>query len=230
MRSSDDHGAALSRLFQRQKIADLPQLFATLNTGARMTVFRRLSAVDYLSSYSHTGRYYTLASVPEFDADGLWRYEGVGFSRDGTLKATVARLVLASDTGRTQRELQLRLGVRVHNPLLDLVEDEQLGRETIDREYVYVAAAPARAAEQLGQRRALATTGATATPTPAVEVEVLLEVIHGARVPPPDAAMITARLAARGIRAIVTEVAAVLERHGLSVKKTLPSRSRRSRP
>jgi hypothetical protein len=58
---------------------------------------------------------------------------------------------------------------------------------------------------------------------------VLIEVIHGARVPPPDAATVAARLGARGIRATVSEVAAVLARHGLGGKKTAPSRSRRSR-
>ena len=229
MRSSDEPREVLSRLFQRHKIADIAQLFAAIKTGSRMTVFRRLSAVGYVSSYSHAGRYYTLASVPEFDADGLWRYQSVGFSRDGTLKATVQRLVVTSAAGRTQRELQLRLGVRVHNPLLDLVEDQKLGREPVENQYVYVAPDHARATVQLGHRRARTPAGA-ATPTPALEVEVLLEVIHGARVPPPEAATVAARLEARGIRAHVAEVAAVLDRHGLGEKKTPPSRSPRSRP
>jgi hypothetical protein len=57
---------------------------------------------------------------------------------------------------------------------------------------------------------------------------VLVEVIHGARVPPPEAGEVTARLAARSVRASVAEVAAVLSRHGLG-KKTARSRSRRSR-
>jgi hypothetical protein len=49
-------------------------------------------------------------------------------------------------------------------------------------------------------------------------------------VPPPDATTITARLVARGIRAHVTDVVAVLDRHSLCEKKTPPSRSPRSRP
>ena len=231
MHSSKEPTEALLRLFRRHKIADLKQLSAALETGSRMTVFRRLSAVGYVSSYSHAGRYYTLASVPDFDADGLWRYQSIGFSRDGTLKATVQRLVVASEAGRTQRELQLRLGVRVHNPLLDLALDKKLGRETIEHEYVYVAPEHAPASMQLRRRRELAIAGAaTAAPTPALEVEVLIEVIHGVRVPPPNAMTITARLVARGIRAHVTDVTAVLDRHGLCEKKTPPSRSVRSRP
>ena len=114
-----DHDAsrlALERLFAHRPVADLPRLSRALGTRSRMSVFRRLSTLGYRSSYTHTGRYYTLRSIPQFDTDGLWRIEGAGFSRDGTLKATVCRLVEIAEAGRTQRELQMRLGVRVHNP------------------------------------------------------------------------------------------------------------------
>jgi hypothetical protein len=113
--------------------------------------------------------------------------------------------------------------------LLDLIEHKQLRRESIAAEYVYVAAARAQSARQLERRRGLAAAGlAVSGPVaPTLEVEVLVEVIHGARLPPPDAAMVAARLLARGIRASEADVSAVLDRHGL--KKTAPSRSRRSR-
>jgi len=213
---------ALERLFAQRPVADLTLLGRTLGTRSRMSVFRRLSALGYLSSYTHTGRYYTLASIPQFDADGLWRWQQVGFSRDGTLKPTVQRLVETSDAGHTQRELQARLGVRVHNPLLDLVEGKELRRESVEDEYVYLAAERRRAAAQLGRRRAMASLEATMPPAPSLEVEVLLEVIHGVKLPGPDAAKLAATLATRGVRASVAEVAAVLDRHGL--KKTPRSR------
>jgi hypothetical protein len=194
---------------------------------SRRSLFRDLSALRYLSSYTHTGRYFTLGSIPTFDDDGLWRHEGIGFSRDGTLKATVQRLVETSEAGRTQHELQLRLGTRAHNPLLDLVEHKKLGREPLDDEYVYLTVKRSRAKAQLERRRTLVGVGATVLPGPALEVEVLLEVIHGVRLPEPDAAKLAAGLAVRGIRASVAEVAAVLEHHGL--KKTPRSRSQRSK-
>ena len=219
----------LRSLFRKTPVMAMSQLEQAVAPRSRRSLFRDLSALGYVSSYSHTGRYYTLSSVADFDADGLWRYQGIGFSRDGTLKATVHRLVEVSDAGRTQRELQVWLGVRVHNPLLELVEHKQLGRQSLDSEYVYVASKRARAAAQIARRRDLVV--AQARPAivaePSLEVEVLLEVVHGARLPEPNAETLTARLEARGIRASVAEVAAVLERHGL--KKAPPSRSRRSK-
>ena len=51
---------ALKNLFQRNPVVDLPTLFACLRTRSRMSVFRRLSHLGYLSSCSHAGRYYPL--------------------------------------------------------------------------------------------------------------------------------------------------------------------------
>jgi len=63
----------------------------------------------YLSSYSHTGRYYTIRDIPVFDADGLWRHQGIGFSRHGSLKSTAEHMVLEAEAGRTHNELHVRL-------------------------------------------------------------------------------------------------------------------------
>lgn len=215
-------------LFRKTPVMTMADIERAAVPRSRRSLFRDLISLDYLSSYTHTGRYYTLKSIAEFDIDGLWRYQGVGFSRDGTLKATVQRLVETSEAGRTQRELGLRLGVRVHNPLLDLVNAHKLARETVGTEYVYVAVKRVRASEQLQRRQALAAVGATAQPAPTLEIEVLLEVIHGAKAALLDAATIAARLGMRGIGASVAEVGVVLSRHQL-VKKTAPSRSKRSR-
>lgn len=208
-------------LFRKRPVLQMSEIARAVGPRSQRSLFRDLTSVGYLSSYTHTGRYYTLSTIPQFDADGLWRFEGIGFSREGTLKATVRRLVDTSEAGRTHRELHLRLGARVHNPLLDLVEGKRLRRDSVDGQYVYLAASRAHAAEQMERRRALS----TAATAPMLDVEVLIEVIHGARVPPPDAATVAARLAARGIGATVTQVAVVLDRYGL--KKTPLSRSAR---
>ena len=220
----------LSGLFRTTPVMRMSDIERTVAGRSRRSLFRDLTSLGYLSSYTHTGRYYTLSSVPDFDVDGLWRYQGIGFSRDGTLKATVRRLVDTSEAGRTQRELQLRLGVRAHNPLLDLVESKQLGREPIEGEYVYVAAVRRRSALQLGCRRALVAAGSprtTSPPEPTLEVEVLLEVIHGSVVRL-DAQEVAARLVARGVAVTAAQVEQVFRRHGV-VKKTARFRSRRSR-
>ena len=64
--------ALLESLFEKQKVATLPELQSALGCQARMTVFRKLNDLRYLSSYSHAGKYYTLPKMVEFNDKGLW--------------------------------------------------------------------------------------------------------------------------------------------------------------
>jgi hypothetical protein len=42
---------------------------------SRRSLFRDLASLGYLTSFTHAGRYYTLADIPQFDERGLWFYK-----------------------------------------------------------------------------------------------------------------------------------------------------------
>ena len=226
MLSANESRQQLIDLFRRQAIVDLRTLFTALETQSRMTVFRRLSAMGYYSSYSHAGRYYTLRDIPQFDVEGQWHYQGVGFSRFGSLKSTVEHMVVEADAGRTYNELYLRLQVRVHNTLLDLVRKQRIGREPFAGQYLYVNPDPKLALDQVARRGRQEAVLAAAPLPPSIVIEVLVSLIQGATVHA-DPAQIATRLATRGISVSPEQVDAVFSKYG--VKKTTPSRSRRSR-
>jgi hypothetical protein len=136
-----------------------------------MTVFRLLRELPYRRSYNCNGRYYTAFDPARFDHFGLWRFREIRFSTDGSLKATVLRMVLEAQAGLTHPELADRLGVRVHNTLLGLTRAAAIGRQAVDRVFVYLHPDPARREEQLRRRRERATATAT-TARSAREVEL----------------------------------------------------------
>lgn len=220
---------ALHKLFQRMPVVKLEALYRTLKTHSRTSVFRRLKAVGYFSSYTHRGRYYTLRGIPQFDPLGLWHYRDVGFSRMGSLKATALNLVLSSADGRTHRELQGFLRVRVHNELLDLVRSKKLRSEAWTRGSLYLSALPSRGAKQLTRRKAqgIQADAASGPLAPGTVIEVLSELVRAAKVetPPPELAD---RLAARGVAVTIEQVRGVFHRYKLGGKKG--ARSPRSRP
>lgn len=226
MLSPEQSREAIRKLFRQGRIGDLDILFKTLQTTSPMSVFRRLSGLGYLTSYSHARRFYTLDEIPVFDENGLWQYQGVFFSKHGTLKATVAHMVEIADAGHSHRELRSRLRVHVHNTLLDLVRSKRIGRELLRGLFVYVSPDAAHAALQVACRQRLQQ---TVVPQPVrgvvqpLVVEVLLEIIHGAQLVS-DPADIVARLLSRGIEATLDQVNAVFQEHGL--KKTHARRSR----
>lgn len=127
----------IGSLLQKQRIATLPELKQALGSSATMTVFRKLRALDYRTSYSHRGKYYTLANIPDFDEQGLWCYRAVWFSRDGNLLATTQRFVGEASAGFTASELRGLLEVEVKEPLFHLYRQRRIDREEIGGVKVY---------------------------------------------------------------------------------------------
>jgi len=149
------HLQALKQFFDRHKIATLDQLQEALGNPARCTVFRKLGDLQYLSSYSHRGKYYTLKSIARFSEQGLWNFHSVWFSRFGNLLQTAQAFVHHSDAGYSAAELKDILQVKTKHALTQLVRDGRLERETFDSVYVYLSAQKDVASRQIEARKAL---------------------------------------------------------------------------
>ncbi|HPG30463.1 MAG TPA: hypothetical protein PLQ81_06720 [bacterium] len=38
----------------------------------KMTIFRKLKELSYITSYSHAGKYYTLNEIAKYNENGIW--------------------------------------------------------------------------------------------------------------------------------------------------------------
>lgn len=157
MRTEIFRSASLVAVLRRRRIATMQELKAALGTNVEMTVFRKLSEIPYLSSYSHRGKFYTLDGLAQFDERGLWTCRGVHFSRFGSLIDTVEQFVTRSDRGLLASELSTELQVQTQEPLLKLVTSRRLAREEILDRYVYCASDFSKRKDQLLQRRTYGT-------------------------------------------------------------------------
>ena len=118
----------LEALFQDATVATLPQLKAALGTTVDLTVFRKLSALPYRTSYSHRGAYYTLDPLAQYDDWGLWSYRDIYFSRHGTLLDTAATLVTQAPAGYFTDELEAVVHVAAKDALRQLAQQGRLYR------------------------------------------------------------------------------------------------------
>ena len=64
----------VENLLRKRRVVTINDLCEVIGSSSRMTVFRRLRQIDYVTSYTHAGRYYTLYDIARFDSDGLWFY------------------------------------------------------------------------------------------------------------------------------------------------------------
>ena len=169
----------LMELFADKKVVDLPTIKSALGEVSVQTAFRYLKLVPYRRSYNHNGRFYALYEASRFDRTGLWSFEGIHFSVDGTLRSTVRRLVHEAPAGATHRELQLQLQLRVHNTLLELWRKDEIGRESLAGFYIYLHPEDMVQQAQLTQRRKqLAVQKVESEITDAIVIEVLLVIIR----------------------------------------------------
>ena len=210
----------LKRLFSRFFVVEMNTLFLTLKTQSRMSIFRRLKEIGYYSSYTHAGRYYTIADIPQFDDHGLWFYEGIGFSKLSTLKATIVGLVNVAPAGFTHIELNNLLRLRVHNTLLVLVREYFIARKRIGSTYLYLNIAQEQADKQILRRQEqLSKVPKEVTEPPMTTIiEVLIETIHAGKAYI-DPSIIADRLSARAVFITAKQVEHVFTRYGVNCEK-----------
>ena len=141
--------------FQRLRALTMPEMKAALGTRVDMTVFRKLAPLNYLTSYSHRGSYYTLKSFSRFDAQGLWLTRGAWFSRHGTLLNATEAAVEEAPAGYVASELEAVLHVPVKDVLLQLARAGRIDRRDFHGLYLYSAQDRIRRQEQRAARQAL---------------------------------------------------------------------------
>jgi len=214
----------IESFIKSRRVVEMRDLFEVVQSTSRMTVFRRLSGISYLCSYSHAGRYYTHKDIARFNIDGLWFYDSIGFSQNGSLKKTVTFLVHSSDVGRFHWDLERQLRVRVHNVLLDLVKSGQIDRMKFAGQYLYLSTDEARRKKQLEQRDKLSTQlrGVPVVISELMVIEILAELVRQSE-RHPQADQVASALAIRGLPIAENDVAAVFDHYDIE-KKTPDSR------
>jgi hypothetical protein len=106
---------ALKDLLIKSKIATLDELKSVLKTKSTMTIFRKLKQLDYISSYSHRGKYYSLHEIADYNFYGIWSHQSVWFSQYGNLVETAKDLIDNSAAGYSAKELETIVHVIVQN-------------------------------------------------------------------------------------------------------------------
>jgi len=204
----------LKELFIKRKVLTINEVICAVQATTRMTAYKYMRQLGYLSSYTHSGMYYTLLNIPEFDSDGLWHFGDIGFSKHGTLMETIIHLINNSKNGRTSSDLEKQQRVYVQNAILSLVKDKKISREKQDGVYVYFSTDPETSRKQMEKRNKI---GCRERLPEWVVAEILIEIIRSLTGRPNIDEVVT-RLSKRGSLITRTQVEQVFEEHDLEKK------------
>ena len=203
--------------FRRRKILTLGDV-AELIESSIHTARRRLKQWRAHTSYNQNGRYYALPDVAEFDAQGLWHYRGVFFSRYGSLKQTLVELIARSQAGLDASEIGSLLGLDPRSFLSAYADDPRIKREKHQGRFLYYCADESVYADQRHCRGELSIKGRQ--PTEHEAIAILVEKIKH---PELGNEALCRRLRKQKVRVDAQTVENLFLRHALTVKKTPPS-------
>ena len=202
------------RTFRRRKVMTLEEVAELVHSSIH-TARRRLKDWRVHTSYNQNGRYYTLPDVPEFDADGLWHWHGVFFSRYGNLKQTVVELIRRSAAGLDAGEMGSLLGLDPRSFLSAFADHPQIRREKSAGRFVYYGAD--RSVYSRQQQRRSALNGKRRQPTAYEAIAILVEKIKH---PALSNKALSRRLKKQKLSVAPEMIENLFARHGLVEKKT----------
>lgn len=204
----------LQQLFQRRPCWMLAPLAQTLGY-ALISVRRFLHHLGYYRSYTHNGKWYTLRRFPQFNREGIWHHQAIGFSKHGSLTATIRHLVDHSPAGLSARELAQKLQHPCRPVLTHLHQDQWLDRVPVAGEFRYLSLDPSRNRRQREQTTASSPTSSSSALSPQAAVLVLVEHIKH---PELSFAQLAARLPPQGLSVAPERLRLFFQEHAL--KKT----------
>ena len=200
--------------FRRRKVMTLGEVAELVHSSIH-TARRRLKEWRTHTSYNQNGRYYTPPDVPEFDADGLWHWRGVFFSRYGNLKQTVVELIRRSAAGLDAGEMGSLLGLDPRSFLSSFADHPQIKREKSQGRFVYYCADRSVYSGQQQRRSVLIAEGRQ--PTSFEAIAILVEKIKH---PALTNEALSRRLKKQKLSVEPETIKNLLVRHGLAEKKT----------
>ena len=208
----------MRRIFKTNRVVDMQLLQAQLDNRSARSIFRDLENEGYFSSFTHAGKYYTLKNIPDFNSEGIWFYQEIGFAKYGTLKNTLIHLVNTSDAGKIHDELKKQLHIRVQNTLLDLVRTNEIVRKKIESDYAYFSIDRNHARKQILHREKYHSVAEPNDISDWIVIEILASIIRITKVEQIESSKIALDLASRNIVTTAAQIEHVLNKFYL--KKT----------
>ena len=210
----------LLKLFGRRPCWKLADLAHSLNR-ALISARRLLKQIGYFRSYTDNGKWYTLRKTPQFNREGIWHHKKIGFSKRGSLIATIGHLVARSPSGLSAKELGQKLQHPCHAVLTNLHKNQVLDRVKVQGEFRYLATEESMNRRQRAQAAVLQPPNPATTLSTQAAVWVLVEHI---RSPGLSFEQIAARLQAqRQVTLAPESISRFFQEHNLKKTPEAPS-------
>lgn len=200
--------------FKLKKILTIIQTTKILNCSIR-TTHRRLKEWKAYTSYNKNGKYYTLPFIPKFNKKGIWYFQGVYFSKHGTLKNTIIYLVRMSNEGLTNSKLAEIIGINPHSLMGQFKHFPELRKEKHHKQIIYFSDDEEKYKLQK-ENRFPPQPSTLELPPDAISIIILVELVHN---PGMNSIELVKRLGKKGYKIEQSMIDNLFEHYNLGKKK-----------
>jgi len=135
--NKDERLQTIKELIGKKKVLSFDKIEQSVNVSG-ITVRRDLLSLNYLTSYTHRGRFITLPKIPRFDNNGIWFFHEIGFSQYGNSLDSILKLINQSKQGLSREELEDVLKIGISKQIQILIGQEKLNRVKLGGKYIYL--------------------------------------------------------------------------------------------
>lgn len=128
----------IKELIGKKKVLSFEKLEQSVNVSG-ITVRRDLRALNYITSYTHRGKFITLPKIARFDNNGIWFFHEIGFSQYGNSFESILKLIDQSKQGLSREELEDILKIGISKQIQILIGQEKLNRVKLGSKYIYLS-------------------------------------------------------------------------------------------
>jgi hypothetical protein len=119
------------------KAITIDQLFAHV-PYCEKTLRRDISELNAITSYTHRGKFITLQTIPEFDINGIWFFNDIGFTKYRNSLDLIVHIIAKSKKGITKEELEKILKINISKQIQILLTQKRLHRVKLGARYCYL--------------------------------------------------------------------------------------------
>jgi len=135
--NKDERLQTIKELIRKKKVLSFEKIEQSVNVSG-ITVRRDLRALNYITSYTHRGRFITLPKIPRFDNNGIWFFHEIGFSQYGNSFESIIKLIDQSKQGLSREEVEDILKIGISKQIQILIRQEKLNRVKLGGKYIYL--------------------------------------------------------------------------------------------
>jgi len=127
----------IERIIRKYKIQSFVTILSKMDCSS-ITLRRDIKAIGGTTSYTHRGKYITLADIPVFNENGIWFYKKVGFTKfKNSLDLIVS--IINTKEGITKENIEEILKIRISKQIQILLKQNRLHRVKLGAKYFYLS-------------------------------------------------------------------------------------------